>query len=165
MRKIVLLAGLALLLGISLAVAQIHDPPLPPNLPIKPPPAGVSSRLAQLSGVWEGTWDIQTAGGPGGGQQLFPMDVTGRSMKIAILGINPPRVKAIYSYGGSTDQPGKWFLVRNASVSGDSIILKWGKPGEKRTLTLRPSGSPTTANATLELEKSGQVLQASLQKK
>ncbi len=164
MRRAAIFTGMVVFLFISMAAAQIHEPPLPPNLPIKPPAAGVSSRLAQLSGVWEGTWDLQTAGGPGGGQQLFPMDVTGRSMKIAILGINPPRVKAIYSYGGSTDQPGKWFRVRNASVSGDSIILRWGKPGETRTLNLQPSGSPTTANANLELERSGQVLKATLRK-
>ncbi|MEJ2070369.1 MAG: hypothetical protein P8X65_06035 [Syntrophobacterales bacterium] len=164
MRKPIIIAAILVFLCLSLAVAQVHEPPLPANLKIRPPAAGVSPRLSQLSGVWEGSWDFKFPPG-GGGQKLFPMDITGRGLKIAIVAINPPRVKAIYSYGGSTDKPGKWFRVRNASVSGDNIVLTWGKPGEKRTLTLRPSGTPTTANATLELESTAKVLKATLRKK
>jgi hypothetical protein len=163
-KKPVVVAAILVFLCLSVAMAQVHEPPLPSQLQIKPPGAGVSPRLAQLSGIWEGSWDYEPRG-PGGGQALFPMDVTGRGLKIAIAGINPPRVKAIYSYGGSADQPGKWFRVRNASVSGDNIILKWGKPGEQRTVTLSPSGSPTTANATLQLEGTAKILRATLQKK
>jgi len=93
------------------------------------------------------------------------MDITGRGLKIAIVAINPPRVAAIYSYGGSSGQPGKFFRVRNASVAGDSIILKWGKPGENRTLTLRPTGNPQEAEATLDAEGAPQALKAKLRKK
>ncbi len=165
MGKPVLISGILVFLCISVALAQVNEPPLPANLQIRPPAAGVSPQLAQLSGVWEGSWDYDTGGGPGGGMSVFPIDITGWGLKIAIAAINPPRVKAIYSYGGSTNQPGKWFRVRNASISGDSIILKWGKPGEQRILTLRPSGSPTTANATLQLEGTAKVLKATLRKK
>lgn len=165
MIKPVLLTGILVFLCISVAIAQVHEPPLPPNLQIRPPAAGVSPRLAQLSGVWEGSWDYEPGGTPGGGHTLFPMDVTGWGLKIAIVAINPPRVKAIYSYGGSSDQPGKWFRVRSASVSGDNIVLTWGKSGEKRTVTLSPSSSPTTANATLELGGKAKVLKATLRKK
>ena len=165
MRKPIVIAAILVFLCLSMAVAQVHEPPLPANLKITPPAGGVSPQLARLSGVWEGSWDYETGTGPGGGMMVFPMDITGRGVKIAIVDIKPPRVKAIYSFGGSTDKPGKWFRVRNASVSGDNIILKWGKPGEQRTVTLRPSASPTTANATLELEGAAKVLKATLQKK
>lgn len=164
MRKPIVIAAILVFLCLSMAVAQVQEPPLPANLKIRPPAAGVSPQLAQLSGIWEGSWDYKAAGGPGGFMMVLPMDVTGRGLKIAIMEIKPPRVGAIYSYGGSTDKPGKWFRVRNASVSGDNIVLQWGKPGEKRTVNLRPS-SPTTANATLELEGSGKVLNATLRKK
>jgi len=115
MRKPIIMATIPLFLCLSLAVAQGQEPPLPANLKIRPPAAGVSPRLAQLSGVWEGSWDYEPGGGPGGGLMVFPMDITGRGLKIAIMAINPPRVRAIYSYGGSADQPGKYFRVRNAS--------------------------------------------------
>lgn len=165
MRKPIIIATILIFLCLSLAVAQVQEPPLPTNLKIRPPAAGVSPRLAQLSGVWEGSWDYEPGGTPGGGMMVFPMDVTGWGLKIAIVAINPPRVKAIYSYGGSGDKPGKWFRVRNASVAGDNIVLIWGKPGEKRTLTLSPSGSPTTAKASMELEGKARVLKATLRKK
>jgi hypothetical protein len=80
---------------------------------------------------------------------------------VVLLGV----LVAIYSLGGSPGTPGKWFRVRDASVSGDSIILKWGKPGRKKTVTLRPSGNPGVAHATLQAETVAHVLNASLRKK
>jgi hypothetical protein len=165
MRKTFVFVAILVFLCLSLAVAQVHEPPLPSNLEIKPPAAGVSPRLAQLSGIWEGSWDYEPGGTPGGGMMLFPLDVTGWGLKIAILEINPPRVNAIYSFGGSTDKPGKSFRVRDASVSGDTIVLRWGKPGKKRTLTLSPSDNPNVANATMKFEHGAKVLKATLRKK
>jgi hypothetical protein len=165
MRKMVFIAAILVFLCLSGAVAQVHEPPLPANLEIKTPGADVSPRLAQLSGIWEGSWDYKPGGTPGGGLSLLPMDVTGRGLKIAIIEIKPPRVMAIYSFGGSTDKPGKWFRVRDASISGDTIFLKWGKPGEKRTVTLSPSGNPNVANAIMKFEHSSRVLNATLRKK
>jgi len=146
-------------------LAQAQEPPLPGNLRIQPPGPGVSPQLAQLSGIWEGMWDYTPAGGPGGGMKLMQMDITGRGLKIAIIAIKPPRVRAIYSYGGSGTKPGKFFMVRNASVAGDTIILKWGKPGEKRTVTLRATGNPQVADAQMEAEGVARVLKATLRKK
>lgn len=150
---------------LSGVLAQIHEPPLPGNLKIQPPGPEVPPQLAQLVGVWEGMWDYAPAGDPGGGLFLGQMDITGRGLKIAIVKIKPPRVRAIYSYGGSAEKPGKFFMVRNASASGDSIILKWGKPGQKRTLTLGATGNPNVADAKLEAEGARKPLTAKLRKK
>lgn len=150
--------------ALSGALAQSPEPSLPANLKIEPPAAGVSPRLAQLSGIWEGAWDYVAPPG-GGGKMLFQMDIIGRGLKIAIVAISPPTVEAIYSGGGDKDRPGKWFRVRNASVSGDSIILRWGPPGGQKTLTLRPSDNPGVAHATLESEGAPRPLKATLRKK
>jgi hypothetical protein len=163
-RKPGIIAATLVLLCFSMAAAQGNEPSLPPNLKIIPPGAGVSPRLAQLSGIWEGAWEYRAPAG-GGRLKLFPMDVVGRGLKIAIIAINPPNVEAIYSTGGSERMPGKFFRVRDASVSGDDIVLKWGPPGEEKTLTLRPSGSPGVAQATLKFEHVARVLQATLRKK
>jgi len=164
MTNLVVIIGVLVFWGLSVAVAQVTDPPLPANLKIIPPGAGVSPRLAQLSGIWEGSWNYEAP--PGGGlRKLFPMDMMGRGVRIAIVEITPPKVEAIYSLGGSPDRPGRWFGVRDASVSGDSIILKWGKPGRKKTVTLRPSGNPGVAHGTLQTETVAHVLKASLRKK
>ena len=139
--------------------AQPPEPTLPDNLKIEPPSAGVSPRLAQLSGIWEGAWDFVPPPAGGGGQKLFSMDAIGRKVKIAIVKIAPPDVKAIYA------RPGKSFQVREASVAGDSIVLRWGKPGKKKTLTLSPTGNPQVADAKLEFEGMGRPLTAKLRKK
>jgi hypothetical protein len=131
--------------ALSGALAQSPEPSLPANLKIKPPAAGVSPRLAQLSGIWEGSWNYDAPPG-GGGFRTFPFDVIGRELKIAIVKITPPSVKAIYA------RPGKSFPVREASVAGDTIILRWGHPGEMKTLTLSPTGNPKVAKATLDIE-------------
>lgn len=144
--------------GLSGAWAQHPEPSLPPNLQIEPPAAGVSPRLAQLSGIWEGSWDYVPGPG-GGGHMLFPMDAIGRELKIAIVKIAPPNVKAIYA------GPGKSFPVREASVAGDTIVLRWGKPGEKKTLTLSPTGNTQVAEAKMEIEGKGKALTAKLRKK
>jgi hypothetical protein len=78
MIKSTFIIGLLVILCLSVAVAQVDEPPLPPNLKIIPPGAGVSPRLAQLSGVWEGTWDFKAPQGGGGIRKLFPMDIMGR---------------------------------------------------------------------------------------
>jgi len=132
---------------------------LPDDLKIEAPSAGVSPRLAQLSGIWEGSWDYSAPPGGGGGQKLFQMDAIGRGVKIAIVKINPPNVQAVYA------SPGKTFRVREASVAGDTIVLRWGKPGKKRTLTLSPTGNPQAANAKLEFEGISQTVTAKLRKK
>jgi len=164
MRKPIIVSGLLVFFCFSMAVAQVNEPPLPPNLKIIPPGAGVPPRLAQLSGVWEGAWDFNAPPG-GGSRHLFPMDILGRSVKIAIVNITPPKVVAIFSTGGSPSNPGKWFRVSDASVSGDSIVLRWGLPGKKKTLTLSPSGGPGVANATLQTEEVAHILRATLRKK
>jgi len=164
MRRPVIITGILVLLSLSVAVAQVNEPPLPPDLKIMPPGAGVSPRLAQLSGIWAGAWEYRAPAG-GGHLRLFPMDAVGRGLKIAIVAINPPKVEAIYATGGSDKMPAKFFRVRDASVSGDDIVLKWGQSGNNKTLTLRPSGSPGVAHATLQFEHVAQVLQATLRKK
>jgi len=143
---------------LSGALAQPPEPSLPANLKIEPPAAGVSPRLAQLSGIWEGSWDYVVPPG-GGGQRLFPMDVIGRELRIAIVRITPPNVKAIYA------RPGRSFQVSEASVAGDTIVLRWGQPGEKKTLTLSPTGDPKVAEAKLEIEGRAKALTAKLRKK
>jgi len=160
MRKAGLLVIAIFLVGccFSGAWAQPSEPTLPGDLKIESPPAGVSPRLAQLSGIWEGSWDHIAR--PGGGtQRLFQMDVTGREVKIAIVKINPPTVEAVYA------SPGKTFQVREASVAGDTIVLRWGKPGKKKTQTLNPTNNPQVANAKLEYEGMGRPLTAKLRKK
>jgi hypothetical protein len=168
MRRPVIIAVVLVLLCLSVAVAQVNEPPLPPNLKIMPPGAGVSPHLAQLSGIWEGAWEYRAPAG-GGRLKLFTMDTAvdamGRGLKIAIIAINPPNVEAIYATGGSESMPGKFFRVRDASVSGDDIILKWGQPGKNKTLTLHPSGNPGVAHATLKFEHSAHVLHVTLRKK
>jgi hypothetical protein len=164
MRRPIIIAGILVLLSLSVAVAQVNEPPLPPNLKIMAPGAGVSPRLAQLSGIWEGAWEYRAPAG-GGRLKLFSMDAVGRGLKIAIIAINPPNVEAIYATGGSESMPGKFFRVRDASVSGDDIVLKWGQSGKNKTLTLRPSGNPGVAHATLKFEHVPQVLNATLRKK
>jgi hypothetical protein len=164
MRRPVTIAGLLVLFSLSVAAAQVNEPPLPPNLKIVPPGAGVSPQLAQLSGIWEGAWEYRAPAG-GGQRMLFPMDAVGRGLKVAIVAINPPKVEAIYATGGSASMPGKFFRVRDASVSGDNIVLKWGPPGKNRTLTLRPSGNLGVAHATLKFEHVAQVLHATLRKR
>ena len=161
MRKASLLVTAVFLVGIcfSGAWAQPSEPTLPDDLKIEAPPAGVSPRLAQLSGIWEGAWDFKAPMGGGGGHKLFPMDVTGRGLKLAIVKINPPNVRAIYA------SPGKTFQVREASVAGDTIVLRWGKPGKKKTLTLSPTGNPQEANAKLEFEGTSHTVKAKLRKK
>ena len=164
MRKPFIIAVVLAFLGLSVALAQVNEPPLPPNLKIVPPAAGISPKLAQLSGIWEGAWDYNAPAG-GGLKRLYHMDVFGRGVKIAILEINPPKVEAIYSTSGSSQKPAKWFRVADASVSGDAIILKWGQPGKRKTVTLRPSGNPGLAHATYEFEKMANVQKATLRKK
>lgn len=149
---------------LSGALAQPPAPSLPGNLKIEPPAAGVSPRLAQLSGVWEGMWDYKPKGA-GGGHAVGPMDAAGRGLKIAIVKITPPNVAAIYAFGGSAEKPGKSFRIRDASVAGDTIVLRWGKPGKKRTLTLSPTGNPKMADAKLQFEGGAKVLKAKLRKK
>lgn len=164
MRKPFIIAVVLVFLCFSVAVAQVNEPPLPPNLKITPPGAGVSSRLAQLSGIWEGAWEYRAPAG-GGRLKLFSMDAVGRGFKIAIIAISPPNVEAIYSMGGAGNNPPKWFRVREASVTGDDIVLKWGQPGKMKTLTLRPSGNPGKAHATLKFEHVAEVLHATVRKK
>jgi hypothetical protein len=164
MRRPVIIAGILVLLCLSVAVAQVNEPPLPPNLKITPQGAGVSPRLAQLSGIWEGAWEFRAPAG-GGRLKLFSMDAVGRGVKIAIVAINPPNVEAIYATGGPDKMPGKSFRVGDASVSGDDIVLKFGQPGKERTVTLRSSGNPGVAHATLKFENVSQVLHATLRKK
>jgi len=161
MRKtgVLVLAVTVICSVLSGAVAQPPEPSLPPNLKIEPPLAGVSPRLAQLSGIWEGVWTYDREMKPGGTMKLYDQDATGWGLKIAILEINPPNVKAIFA------RPEKFFQVREASVAGDSIVLKWGKPGKKRTLTLSPTSNPKVAEAKLEREGKDRVLKAKLQKK
>jgi hypothetical protein len=161
MRKAGFLVTAVFLVGFCLsgAMAQPSEPTLPGDLKIEPPSTGVSPRLAQLSGIWEGSWDYSGPPAGGGGQKLFPMDVTGRGVKIAIVKINPPNVQAVYA------SPQKTFQVREASVAGDTIVLRWGKPGKKRTLALSPTGNPQVANAKLEFEGMGRPLTAKLRKK
>jgi len=160
MRKSGLLIIAVFLLGFGLsgAWAQPSAPTLPDNLKIESPKAGISARLAQLSGIWEGSWEYKAPPG-GGGQKLFPMDIIGREVKIAIVKINPPNVQAIYA------SPGKTFQVREASVAGDTIVLRWGRPGKKRTLTLSPTGNPQVTEAKLEFEGISQTVKAKLRKK
>jgi hypothetical protein len=144
------------------ALAQPPEPSLPANLKIESPEAGVSPRLAQLSGIWEGAWEYKPpvlGGGGAGGHRLFPIDVIGYGVKIAIIKISPPNVKAIYA------RPGKSFQVRGEAVAVDTIVLRWGKPGEKRTLTLIPTANPKVADAKLEIEGKTMVLTAKLRKK
>ncbi len=161
MRKSALLGIALFLVGFCLsgAWAQPAEPTLPGNLKIEPPAAGVSPRLAQLSGIWEGTWDYLAPLGGGGGQKSFRMDEIGRGVKIAIVKITPPNVEAIYA------RPGKTFPVKEASVEGDSIVLRFGQPGGKKTVTLSPSGNPQVANATMSAEHKGRPLKATLRKK
>jgi hypothetical protein len=163
-RKSMVIAGILVFLCLFAALAQGDEPPLPPNLKITPPGAGVSPRLAQLSGIWEGAWEFRAPAG-GGRLKLFSMDAVGREVRIAIIGINPPNVEAIYATGGSESMPAKFFKVRDGSVSGDDIVLKWGQPGKNKTLTLRPSGNPGVAHATMKFEHVAQVLHATLRKK
>ena len=161
MRKpgVLALALLLVLFCLSGTLAQPPEPSLPPNLQIQPPAAGVSPRLAQLSGIWEGVWTFEREMKPGGTMKLYKKDVTGWGLKIAILEINPPNVKAIYA------RPGKSIQVREALVAGDTIVLRWGKPGGKNTLTLSPTGNPKVAEAKWEREGKDRVLKAKLQKK
>ena len=160
MRKFGLLIIAIFLVGFCLsgAMAQAPEPTLPDDLKIEPPSVGVSPRLAQLSGIWEGSWEYESRPG-GGGQKLFSMDVMGRGVKIAIVKIAPPEVKAIYA------RPGKSFQVREVSVAGDTIVLRFGKPGAKRTLTLSPTDNPQVADAKLVFEEKGRPLKATLRKK
>ncbi len=160
MRKSGLLIIAVFLLGFGLsgAWAQPSAPTLPDNLKIESPEAGISPRLAQLSGIWEGSWEYKAPPG-GGGQKLFPMDIIGREVKIAIVKISPPHVEAIYA------RPGKSFRVKEASVEGDTIVLRFGKPGAKRTLTLSPTGNPQVTEAKLEFEGISQTVKAKLRKK
>jgi hypothetical protein len=160
-RKSTLLVIALFLVGfcVSGAWAQPAEPSLPDHLKIEPPAAGVSPRVAQLSGIWEGTWDYLAPLGGGGGQKSFRMDEVGRGVKIAIVKIAPPNVKAIYA------RPGKTFPVKEASVEGESIVLRFGQPGEKKTVTLSPSGNPQVANATMTAEHKGRPLKATLRKK
>lgn len=160
MKKTGLLVIAIFLVGFCLsgAMAQPSEPTLPDGLKIESPPAGISPRLAQLSGIWEGSWEYESRPG-GGGQKLFSMDVMGRGVKIAIAKINPPNVQAVYA------SPGKTFQVREASVAGDTIVLRFGKPGAKRTLTLSPTDNPQVADAKLEYEEMGRTLKAKLRKK
>jgi hypothetical protein len=150
---------------LAVAVAQVDEPPLPPDLKIIPPGAGVPPRLVQLSGVWEGTWDFKEPLGGGGRLKTFSMDIMGRGVKIAIVEIKPANVQAVYAFSGSTQKPGNWFRIKDASISGDSIVLRWGQPGKKKTVTLSPAGSPGVARATLQAETVGHVLNATLRKK
>jgi hypothetical protein len=156
---LLVLAILGVGLCLSGALAQPQELTLPDNLEIETPPAGVSPRLAQLSGIWEGSWNYVAPPAGGGGQKVFPMDVIGRGVKIAIVKITPSDVKAIYA------RPGKSFQIKEASVAGDTILLRWGKPGEKKTLTLIPTNNPQVANAKLEFEGMGRTLTAKLRKK
>jgi hypothetical protein len=164
MRKTLVLTGILVFLWLAGAVAQVNEPPLPPNLKIVPPAAGVSPKLAQLSGIWEGAWEYRAPAG-GGTRKLFPMDVMGRGVKIAVVEINPPKVEAIYSSGGSPTNPGKSFRVADASIAGEAIVLKWGQPGRQKTATLHAAGNPGMANATLQFENNAQVPKATLRKK
>lgn len=164
MRKAVVLTAVLVFLWLGLAAAQANEPSLPPNLKIVPPGAGVSPKLAQLSGIWEGAWEYNAP--PGGGtRKLFPMDVMGRGVKIAVIAITPPKVEAVYATGGSPTNPGKSFRVAEASIAGDAIVLKWGQPGKQKTATLQAAGNPGMANATLQFEGNAQVLKAILRKK
>ncbi len=164
MRRNAMLTGILVFLCLSVAAAQDHEPSLPPNLKIVPPGAGVPPAVAQLSGIWEGAWDY-TAPPGGGSRKVFAMDITGRGVKIAIVEITPPKVEALYVTSGSPGNPGKSFRVRDASVSGDAIILKWGQPGSAKTVTLRSSGSPGTVQATMQTEGTNKVHKATLRKK
>jgi hypothetical protein len=164
MRKPFIFAGILVFLCLSVAVAQVNEPPLPPNLKIVPPAAGISPKLAQLSGIWEGAWEYRAPAG-GGRLKYVNIETVGRGLKIAIVAINPPKVEAIYATGGSDTMPGKFFRVRDASVSGNDIVLKWGEPGKGKTVTLSPSGNPGLANATLQYESKAQVQKATLRKK
>uniref|UniRef100_A0A7V4G9G8 Uncharacterized protein n=1 Tax=Desulfobacca acetoxidans TaxID=60893 RepID=A0A7V4G9G8_9BACT len=164
MTRILIVVGMLALLGLSLYPAPAQGPPLPPGARIVPPAAGVPPRLAQLSGVWEGAWEFDFPAG-GGGKQLFAMDVLGREVKIAVLEISPSRINALCAMGGTPENPLRWFRVREASVAGDGIVLKWGMPGKQKTLTLRPTGNPTVAQATLDLENAPKPIKATLRKK
>ncbi len=165
MRKTFILAVVLVFLCLSLAVAQVNEPPLPPDLKIIPPGSGVSPRLAQLSGIWEGTWDFKAPLGGGGRLKTFPMDIMGRGVKIAIVEIKPPKIQAVYAFSGTPQKPGQWFWIKDASISGDSIVLKWGQPGRIKTVTLSPSGTPGEARATLQAETVDHALNAVLRKK
>jgi len=161
MRKAGLWVIAIFLVGFCLsgAMAQAPEPTLPDDLKIEAPSAGVSPRLAQLSGIWEGTWDYSGPTAGGGGQKLLPLDIIGRGVKIAIVKINPPNVQAVYA------SPQKTFQVREVAVAGDSIVLRFGKPGAKRTLTLSPTDNPRVADAKLEFEGIRQTVKAKLRKK
>lgn len=165
MIKSTFITGLLVILCLAVAAAQVNEPPLPPDLKIIPPGAGVSPRLAQLSGVWEGTWDFKAPLGGGGRLKTFPMDIMGRGVKIAIVEIKPPKVQAVYAFSGTPQKPGNWFRIKDASISGDSIVLKWGQPGRIKTVTLSPSGTPGEARATLQAETVDHALNAAMRKK
>ena len=156
MRRIAMLTGILVFLCLSAAVAQ----ELAPDLKIVPPAAGVPPRLAQLSGIWEGAWESSISG-----KTVVPMDAIGWGIKVAIVEITPPKVEAFYATSGSPGNPGKSFRVRDASIAGEAIVLKWGQPGEEKTITLTPSGKPGVAQATMETEGKTRVYKATLRKK
>jgi hypothetical protein len=162
--RILMVVGILAFLGFSLNPVPAQGPDLPPGAKIVPPAAGVSPRLAQLSGVWEGAWEFDFPAG-GGGKKLYAMEVLGREVKIAVLEIAPSRVNALCAMGGTPENPLRWFQVREASVAGDAMVLKWGMSGEQKTLTLRPTGNPGVAQATLDLEKAPRPFKATLRKK
>jgi hypothetical protein len=108
-------------------------PPLPADMKIQPPPAGLPENIAALSGAWAGQW--------GGAGASIPCT-------IVIERITPQEVSAIYSAGDFTrdpDPPG-WRRVKG-TVDGDKIVLRWEvgeQPDPRRdrvTMTLQKKGS------------------------
>ena len=96
------------------------EPPLPKDLKIEAPGTNVPTKIAQFSGIWEGTWDHHMG------------RYGGMGVKIAIEKIDPPELSAIYSWGmhpwGS--RVGGWVRVKGV-IAGEMVVLKWGGRGQK----------------------------------
>lgn len=125
--------------------------PFPSEIRIEPPAPGLPPKVAALSGIWEGLWDL-------GDKRYLPTT-------IAIERLAPAELSAIYAWGTAPWNPPpemapSWRRVPGR-VQGDTAVLRWGTPPKDFTvtLTLREDGRAfaeytwTSLHATAVLEK------------
>lgn len=124
--KISFLFSLFLLLSLTGTALSEDSAQLPEGLKIIPPASNVPPRIANYSGIWEGRW-LESR----------------QEVKIAIVEINPPDVKAIRAWGFRKGQPAGWKREKGTIVGDDKLLLT----GRNSELELTPTDNPDIIRA------------------
>lgn len=142
MKRIALVVVVMVAFGVLGCATTSALTPLPRDINIIAPDPSLG-KIAECSGAWSGNWDNDSF----------------QATTIALEKIEQREVIAAYAFGPYKGYPGGSFRVVGR-IKNDSIVLEWGEPNAKRTVTLTPVGDKLIA----EYRKPGQFNRAVLTK-